>query len=103
MAMQMEVNLSNGIELTEAYLVISKMVFSYTDINSVDIQLSVYKDAYAFNNGKPEVLYFTHTCSGNEFESYFSYNILNVESNNHINRAYAWLLNLDAYSTAVEV
>jgi hypothetical protein len=103
MAMQMGVTLSNGIELPEAYMVISKMTFSYTDINSVDIQLNIYKDIQAFNNGKPEVLYFKHTCSGNEFESYFSSNVLDVDGKNHLSNAYMWLLNLEAYSTAIEI
>jgi hypothetical protein len=103
MAMQMELALDNGIILSEAYLIISKMVFVYSDTNSVEVHVSVYKDQTAFSNNKPEVLVFKHLCTGTTFDSYFSQTVMNVEDKNHLDNAYMWLLNLSEYSTAVEV
>jgi hypothetical protein len=103
MAIQMELNLSNGINLPSAYMVVSNMKFSYSDTNEVVIRLSIYKDYDSFSAGKEEIIGFVHTCSGEDFEYYFSSDVLNLENKNHLDNAYTWLLNLYDYSTAIKV
>jgi hypothetical protein len=103
MALQLALNLENGIALSEAYLTITRMNFVYSDVNSVEVFLSVYKDKAAYDAGKPEVFNISHKCTGNLFDAYFSTATLNLEGKNHYDGAYEWLLSLEPYFDAVEV
>jgi hypothetical protein len=103
MALQLALDLENGISLSEAYLIITRMNFMYSDMDSVEIYLSVYKDKDAYDAGKPEIFNQCHVCSGGLFEAYFSTAYLNMENKNHYDSAYEWLLSLEPYFDAVVV
>lgn len=103
MALKLDMTLDNGINLPEAYLKISKIVFTYEDVNTAEIILSVYKDQESFNSGKSEVLHLTYRCSGAVFNTYFSEAVLNIENRNVLNGAYEWLLAMEQFFDAVEV
>jgi hypothetical protein len=103
MALQLSLNLDNGVALSEAYLTITRMNFVYSDVSSVEVYLGVYKDKAAYDAGKPEVFTMSHKCVGTLFDAYFSEANLNLENINHVGSAYTWLKSLEPYFDAVEV
>jgi len=103
MALQMSLTLENGINLSDAYIRIAKMVFEYSDVYSVNVILNVYKNYTAYSAGMPEITQLVHKCSGSAFTTYFSQAYLNTLNKNHINSAYEWLLSLEPYFDAEEV
>lgn len=103
MALQLNMTLDNGINLPEAYLKISKMTFGFSDVESLELTLNVYKDQEAFSAGKSEVLQLMYRCSGSIYNIYFSESVLNVENRNIVSGAYEWLLTMEQFFDAEEV
>jgi hypothetical protein len=102
MPLQKSIILDNGIELASAYIVINKLEFNYP-ISTVNIFVGIYKDSAAYAANKPEVLYYNHTCSGDDFTTYFAEGILALVNNTPLTRGYTWLLTLPIYSGATRV
>jgi len=103
MALQLEIKLDNGIELPQAYLSVNKVEFTYTDINELSVELSVFKDVVAYEASRPEITKFNYRCSGIEFDTYFSLNILNMENRNPLVGIYEWLKSMPNFSSAEDV
>ena len=72
MVLQGSIVLDNGIALTDVYIEINRVIFSYVDINdstatdisAVSVDVEIYKDLKAYNSEKPSVLFVTHICKG---------------------------------------
>jgi len=103
MALQKSMTLDNGVVMNSAFMKISKIIFSLSDINRVDITLDIYYDSTSYSNGKPEVTSIIHSCSGEDFDTYFGTTVLNQVNKNYLDQGYLWLLTLDLYSDAIQV
>ena len=107
MALQGSIVLDNGIALTNVYIEINRVIFSYADINDstatdisvVSVDVEIYKDLKAYNSEKPIVLSVTHICKGLDLDIYFSDYKFNSSGVNPIILAYEWLMN-DIYIDA---
>jgi hypothetical protein len=105
MAIQGQVILSNGIDMTSAYLIVSNMDFNTTpnDTVSVNIHVLIYKDKECKDAGKSEVVEFFHKCSGSTFVTYFDDSIFEVGGTNPRKQAYIYLKTLPTYSNFIDV
>jgi len=103
MALQMEVSLENGINIQYAYLKVSKVNFSYTDVSSVSVGISVFKDKDAYEAMKPEIINFFYTCTGTTFDMYFSEAFLSMSQVNHLTGVYEWLKSMPEFVTAEDI
>ena len=102
MALQKNITLDNGINIPEAYIKIS----SCTYINGYHcvITINVYLNETARIDNKPEIVKFKHSCSNiEEFEQYFSFEVLNQLDVNIMSQSYLWLKTLNFYSDAIDI
>ena len=102
MPLQKSITLDNGVILSSAYIVINKLEFNYPS-SEVNIVVGIYKDSAAYTANKPEVLYYNHYCSGNNFTTYFAEGVLSLVNNTPLTKGYEWLLTLPIYSGAIVV
>jgi len=102
MPLQKSITLDSGIVITAAYIIINKLEFNYPN-STVTILVGIYKDSAAHAADKPEVLSYSHYCSGNDFTTYFAESILALVNNTPLTRGYTWLLTLPIYDGATEV
>jgi len=105
MALQKQIKLMNGIELPNAYIKISTFDFynKVNDSNYVKIEVSIFKDKDARNNGRPEVIKFIHKFSEPKFSEYFNINTLNQADTNFLKQSYSLLKTMDVYSGAIDI
>lgn len=104
MAIQKNLTLDSGVNLTASYIKIDRCVFNLSDDEQiVSIIVCVYKDSAARTANKTCVAKYSHNCSGDDFDTYFSTTALNVENNNFMKSAYQWLMTLSNYSGGMEV
>jgi len=101
MALQATISFENGITLQEAYVVIEKIKILYTNPNNALITVLIYKDATAYNNNKTEVISLDHSCSGDNYTSYFSETVLDEAFKNPLSQGYLYLQTLPFYGGAV--
>lgn len=105
MALQKQITLNNGVTLTEAYIKISLFEFSNkaNDVSCVRLEVNVFKDKSARDEGRPEVTKFVHKISNPTFTEYFSLSVLNQENVNMISQAYNYLKTIAVYSGALDI
>lgn len=100
MAITMAINLDSGIELSQAYFKINKLVFNYLDLPYVDVDVCVFKDVTAYTAGFQELVKFSYRCSGTPFDMYFSENALGALDKTPLSNAYEWLMSMSDYVSA---
>ncbi len=100
MALQKNIELDNGIILSEAYIVISSI--NYVNNFHVSVKVNIFKNRQSRLDNKPEVIKFKYMCIDN-FSTYFSYDILNEENVNIISKGYDYLKSLPFYSNAIDI
>jgi hypothetical protein len=100
MALQKNLTLDNGINLPEAYIRITSIV--YVNNYHVTIKVSIYKDKIARNANKSEVVKFQHLCI-DDFFTYFSDDVLKENGNSLTNKGYEWIKTLDFYKDAIDI
>ncbi len=105
MALQKQIELDNGVILENAYIKIATFYFynPSTDNSYVDLEVNIFKDQQARQDGKPEVSKFTHKCTDPNFTNYFSLPVLNGENKNMISQAYEWMKSMTLYSGAIDI
>ena len=104
MALRGSITLGNGVTLPSAYLIVNQVMVSYK-INDkyVNVEVLIYTNSTAFNNGNPEVLSLAHKCSDGDFTTYFDETVLDDSGKTPLTQAYAWLKTLSQYSSWTEV
>ena len=105
MALIKQIELDNGIILTEAYIKVSSVIFynKANDNSYVKIDVNIFKDQQARIDAKPEVTKFIYKISDPKFTEYFSISVLNVINKNIISQAYIYLKTLNTFSGATDV
>lgn len=105
MALQKQINLNSGVSLTDAYIKISSFEFSNkaNDVSYVRLEVNIFKDKSARDDGRPEVTKFVHKIDNPAFTEYFSLSILNQENVNMISQAYNYLKTMAVYSGALDI
>ena len=98
MALKAIITLDNGISLPEAHVVIMACNVSYKLPMSVRIVVNVYKDLYAYELGKPEVIQMTYSCSNDDFNTYFSETILSATGVTNLTQVYQYLETFPQFS-----
>jgi len=90
MALIKNLTLDNGINLPQAYIKIISC--NYINGYHVVINVAIYKDKDARINKKLEVVKFVHNCTTvEEYDEFFSLDVLNQENVNIISQSYLWL------------
>lgn len=102
MALQKQISLYNGVTLTSAYIVISSITVDYVN-STANINVDIYYDSTAYTDAKPEVISYSHLCSGTSFTTYFAESVLATVDNTTLTKAYEYLLSLTLYSGATTV
>lgn len=102
MPLQKAINLDNGIQLSAAYMIITKLEIKYAS-SEVNLVVSIFKDSSAYSANKPEVLNYNHQCSGTDFTTYFAESVLALVNNTPLTKGYEWLLTLPLYDGAIVV
>lgn len=105
MALIKQIELDNGIILTDAYIKISSIDF-YNKVNDnsyVKIYVNIFKDQQARIDGKPEVTKFTYKISDPKFTEYFSLSVLNELNKNIVSQSYTYLKTLNTFSGATDI
>lgn len=104
MALQGALTLDNGIALSAAYLVVLSINSGFiTNDSSVTVNIAIFKDATAYNAGKPEVEQYSHRCSDGDFTTYFSEAVLDDLGKTTLTQAYLWLRSFSPYTAMTEV
>ena len=100
MGLQKDITLDSGINLPEAYIKISSIV--YVNNYHVTVKVSIFKDKNARETNKQEIVKFQHLCV-DDFYTYFSDDILKEDGKSLISNGYEWLKTLDFYKNAEDV
>lgn len=102
MGLQKNITLDTGINLPESYMKISSV--NYINGYHTVISVNIYKDKTARLDGKPEIVKFKHSCVEiEEFNTYFSLDVLNQVDVNILSQSYIWLKTLPFYTDAIDV
>jgi len=105
MALQKSVVLNSGVGLLESYIKISKIL--YSNISStqsyVDITINIFNDKASRDALKPEVISFNYRVTDEDFDTYFSLNVLSQDGINIISQGYEYLKSLDFFSDSVDI
>jgi len=104
MALIKQIELENGIILSEAYIKIETFKFynKAGDNSYAKIEVNIFKDQQARLDGKPEVAKFIYKCTDPNFSLFFSLSILNNVDNNMISQSYEWLKTMNTYSGSID-
>jgi len=104
MALIKQIELDNGIILTDAYIKIETFSFynKSGDNSYALIEVNIFKDQQARLDGKPEVSKFIYKCTDPNFSLYFSLSALNNVDVNMISQSYEWLKTMNTYSGATD-
>ena len=101
MALIKNLTLDSGIELTEAYIKIISV--TYISGYHTVIHLAIFKDKNARINNKAEIIKIKHNCTSiEEFNQFFSIEVLNETDKNILSQAYEWLKTLTPYQDAID-
>jgi hypothetical protein len=99
MGLQKELEFDNGILLSFSYTKIVELVFNYTNPESVQCKVNIYKDINSYNEGKPEVRQIVFLCQGAAYNTYMS----DFSTDNPRTCAYNWLKTLPLFSEAIDI
>ena len=105
MALIKQIELDNGIVLSDAYIKISNIEYNnkVNDSSYVKIYVNIFKDQQARLDGKPEVIKFIYNVGNPKFTNYFSLGILNEINKNIISQGYVYLTSLNTFSGATDI
>jgi len=102
MALQKNISLQNGIDMTSAYIIIGEIEVNNKQ-KTVKIKTVIYKDVIAYNDDKPEVVEFIHTVTTKDFDIYFNDTVLKELNKSIYSQSYLYLKTLSLYSDASDV
>ena len=105
MALTKTIILNNGVELTNAYIKISKIEYDNhsTYSSTAIIHINIFKDKNARDTRKPEVTKCVYKVGGDIFTTYFSLNVLSQDGINIISQAYEYLKTLNYFENAIDI
>lgn len=105
MALTKQITLNSGVTLTNAYIKISEMSY----VNSINLNSHVLIKVCIFNSEadrnfkRPEVIQLNYKVTGNDFNQYFTLNVLKQLDKNIISQGYEFLKTISYYSDATDV
>lgn len=101
MALQKQIIFDNGVELANAYIKITRIIFNYSSPRLVTIEVSIFRNAAIYQEGKPEVEKMEYICVDPEYTTYFDNNKF-VETDPQ-GLAYEYLKTKEFYSGALSI
>jgi len=105
MALIKQIELDNGIILSDAYIKISNIEYNNkaNDNNNVKIYVNIFKNQQARIDMKPEVTKFIYNVNDPKFTTYFSLSVLNEINKNIVSQSYNYLKTLTTFSGATDI
>ncbi len=101
-AIQKSMTLASGVDMTAACIVIQSI--SIDEINSITtINVCIYKDWESYQLGRQEVIMFKHHATGDNYNTYFSNDVLLADNISPRKQAYTFLKTLPAYIGAAGI
>jgi hypothetical protein len=101
MALQKEIMFDNGVEIPNAYIKVTRIVFEYFIPNTAIIEASIWRNLSTYTEGRPEIEKMEYVCTGTDYETYFDNDKFVDKDPRQL--AYEYLLTMEFYSEALSI